>query len=161
MNFWKIRNKMLIRTHLSITIFFILLFISRVEHQFVFVAVALISTFIPDIDSKFSALGKKKSLRILQFFIRHRGFFHSFSFLILITLFFVLFFPVVALPFFLGYGLHLFADSFTITGIRPFYPYKKKSSGKIRTGGKSETIVFLAFIVIDLGLFGVWILSVF
>ena len=152
---------MLIRTHLSITLFFILLFISSVEHQFVFVVVALISTFIPDIDSKFSAFGKNKSLRVLQFFIRHRGLFHSFSFLIIITLFFALFFPIVALPFFLGYGLHLFADSFTITGIRPFYPCKKKSKGKIRTGGKSETIVFLAFFIIDLGLLGIRVFEVF
>jgi inner membrane protein len=152
---------MLIRTHLSITLFFILLFISSVEHQFVFVVVALISTFIPDIDSKFSVLGKKKSVRILQFFIKHRGLFHSFSFLIIITLFFVLFFPILALPFFLGYGLHLFADSFTIMGIRPFYPYRKKTLGKIKTGGKSETIIFVAFFIINLGLLGIRIFEVF
>lgn len=152
---------MLIRTHLSITLFFILLFISQVQSKFVFVVVALISTFIPDIDSKFSAFGRKKLLRVFQFFIRHRGLFHSFSFLIIITLFFALFFPIVALPFFLGYGLHLFADSFNVMGIKPFYPYKKKSSGRIKTGGKSETIVFLAFFIIDLGLLGVRIFEAF
>lgn len=54
---------------------------------------------------------------------------------LVITLFFALFFPVISLPFFLGYSLHLFADSFTIQGIKPFYPIKKVSSWKIKTGG--------------------------
>ncbi len=143
---------MLIRTHLSITLFFILLLISSVEHKLVFVMVALVSTFIPDIDSRFSTLGKKKTLRILQFFIKHRGILHSFTFLFVLTLFFVLFFPVIALGFFLGYGLHLLADSFTVEGIRSFYPYKKKSLGRIRTGGKSETSILVFFVIADLGL---------
>jgi len=140
---------MLARTHLLITLFFVLLFISNVEHKISFVVMALIATFIPDVDSKFSAIGKYKILRAFQFFVKHRDIIHSFSFLIFITLFFILFFPVIALPFFLGYGLHLFADSFTVTGIKPFYPFKKKSSWKIRTGGKTETIVFLCFLFFD------------
>lgn len=143
---------MLIRTHLSITLFFVLLVISSIEHKLAFVLVALIATFIPDVDSQFSSLGKKKTFRILQFFIKHRGMLHSFSFLFMLSLFFVLFFPIIALGFFLGYGLHLLADSFTIKGITPFYPYKKKSSGRIRTGGKSETSIFVFFVLADLWL---------
>jgi len=76
-----------------------LLFISVVEYKFAFVLVALLATFIPDADSKFSTLGKRKSLRVLQFFIKHRGVMHSFGFLILITLFLVLFFPIISLGF--------------------------------------------------------------
>jgi len=37
-----------------------LLFISVVEYKFAFVLVALLATFIPDADSKFSTLGKEK-----------------------------------------------------------------------------------------------------
>ena len=144
---------MLIKTHLAITIFFILLFINSVEHKFVFVVVALLATYLPDIDSRYSTLGRKKINRILQWFTKHRGMFHSFSFLLTITLFLVLFFPVVAFGFFLGYGLHLFADSFTPNGIRPFYPCKSKSCGKIRTGGRVETILFGVFIIFDVALF--------
>ena len=144
---------MLIRTHLLITLFFVMVFFESVEHKFIFLIVAVLATYIPDIDSKFSKIGNRKILRILQFFIKHRGMIHSFSFLLLITLFFVLFFPILAFGFFLGYGLHLLADSFTITGITPFYPYKKKISGKVRTGGKSETSVLVLFIVADLVLF--------
>jgi len=143
---------MLIRTHLSITLFFVLLFISVVEYKFAFVLVALLATFILDVDSKFSTLGKRKSFRILQFFIKHRGIMHSFSFLILVTLFLVLFFPIISLGFFLGYGTHLLADSFTIQGVRLFYPLKKKTYGRIRTGKRTETIVFVVFLIGNLWL---------
>ena len=129
--------------------FFILLFISYVENQVVFVLVVLISTFIPDIDSKYSTLGKKRTFRILQFFTKHRGVIHSFTFVFLITFLFVLFFSILALPFFLGYSIHLFTDSFTVHGITPFYPFKMKYRGKISTGGKVETSIFVVFVVLD------------
>jgi len=141
---------MLIKTHLLITLFFVLLFLSAVEQKLIFVVVALIATFIPDVDSRFSTFGRPKIARLLQFFTRHRGITHSFTFLFLITFFLVLFFPVIALPFFLGYGLHLFADSFTVDGITPFHPFRKKSKGRIRTGGKSEVGVLVFFIIADL-----------
>ena len=140
---------MLIKTHLSITLFFVLIFLSKIEHKFWFVTIALIATFIPDIDSRYSALGRKKINRVLQFFTKHRGIIHSFTFLILITLVLLRFVPVLALGFFLGYGLHLLADSFTKDGITPFYPWKKKSCGIIKTGGKLETGILIGFSVVD------------
>jgi len=141
---------MLLRTHLIIVLFFILLLISYVEDKVVFVLVALFSTILPDVDSRFSMIGQKKIARILLFFTKHRGAVHSYTILLIITLFFVLFVPVLALPFFLGYGIHLFADSLTINGIRPFYPLKKDIHGKIRTGGKTETIFFFIFAILDI-----------
>jgi inner membrane protein len=142
---------MLIKTHFAITIFGILLLITAVEHKIVFVIMALIATFIPDIDSRFSVMGRKKLNRILQFFTKHRGFFHSFTFLVLITLIFLSVFPVAALGFFVGYGLHLIADSFTSYGITPFAPFsKKKSSGFMVSGKKFENFVFISFILFDI-----------
>ena len=141
---------MLVRTHLAVTLMAILFLIDKVEAQYTFVVVALVATFIPDIDTAYSKLGHHKIFRPLQFFVRHRGFIHSFTFLLLIVLAFVLFWPVGALGFFLGYGLHLFLDTFSIQGIRPFYPYSKTSSGKIKTGGKVEVGLFLVFVLIDL-----------
>ena len=152
---------MLIKTHLAIIVFFILLLIPSVENKFVFVSIALIATFIPDIDSRFSKLGQRKIFRPLQFFIKHRGILHSFIFLLLITSFFVLFLPVVAFPLFLGYGIHLLADSFSREGIKPFYPFKKTSSGSLRTGGKVETSIFVVFILADLFLLVFGIFSMF
>lgn len=144
---------MLFKTHIVISIFFILLFILSVEHKIAFVLTALLATLIPDVDSRFSIIGRKKVFRILQFFVKHRGIFHSFSFLSVITLFFVLFLPVLAFPFFLGYGLHLLIDSFSVKGIMPFYPYRKTLSGRIRDGGKAEVLIFVLFIFLDIVIF--------
>ncbi len=143
---------MLLRTHITITIFGILILLNSVSNKFVFVVVAILATYIPDIDSRYSKIGRKRINRVLQFFTKHRGITHSFVFLILITLGILLFSNVVALGFFLGYGLHLFADSFTKEGIKPFYPFfpKIKSSGKVSTGGKVEIIVFVCFLILDL-----------
>ncbi|MBU2104295.1 MAG: metal-dependent hydrolase [Nanoarchaeota archaeon] len=152
---------MLIRTHLLTTLFFVLLFFSSTNNQIIFVVVAFMSTLMPDIDTKFSVVGRKKIFRLLQFFVRHRGVLHSFTFLILVTLFFASFIPVFAFPFFLGYGLHLLADSFTLEGICPFYPLSKRVFGKIKTGGKSEVIVFVGFLVGDFALILIKILSLF
>ncbi len=146
---------MLLRTHLAITFFGILILISSVQNKFIFIIVAILSTYIPDIDSRYSKIGRKRINRILQFFTRHRGITHSFIFLVLVTLGILLFSNAAALGFFLGYGLHLFADSFTRDGIKSFYPFfsKFKSSGKVSTGGKVEIIIFMIFIILDLILF--------
>ena len=140
---------MLIKTHLSITLFFVLIFLSKVEHKFWFVTIALIATCIPDVDSRYSFLGKKKINRILQFFTKHRGIIHSFTFLTLVTLILLRFVPVLALGFFLGYSSHLLVDSFTKQGIVPFYPWKAKSHGFVRTGGKLELGILISFVIVD------------
>ena len=150
---------MLTKTHVAISVFFILVLLGHVNNQVVFVSVALIATLLPDVDSKFSFMGRRKTFRVFQWFVKHRGIIHSFTFLLLFTLFFVLFLPVVALPFFLGYGLHLLSDSFTVEGIKPFYPYEKTSSWKIRTGGKTEMGVFVIFVLADLFLLLVMIFN--
>jgi len=147
---------MLIRTHLAITLFFVLLLITSVTSlsgKIIFVIVALIATFIPDVDSRFSTVGRRKIARVLQWFTKHRGITHSFTFLLAITLILVLFFPVISLGFFLGYGLHLLSDAFTIDGIRPLYPLKRKTKGSLRTGGKIEVSLLAIFIVLDILMF--------
>ena len=140
---------MMTRTHLAIVAFAILVLIGYVENKLVFVTIALIATLIPDIDTEFSSLGKKRIFRSLQWFVKHRGLIHSFTFLILITILFTLFIPFLAFGFCVGYSLHLFADSFTIDGIQPFFPVKKKIAGKIRVGGIVEVSVFVFFVLAD------------
>ena len=141
---------MLLRTHLLITLFFGLLFFPFVNYPLLFMVVALVSTYIPDIDLKYPVGKKRFFLKPLQWMVSHRGFLHSFVFLLLITLGFVLFFPLFALPFFLGYASHLMADSFTVKGIRPFYPFSYSCKGKIKTGGISETNVIIFFMIANL-----------
>ncbi len=152
---------MLNKTHLVITIFFILVFLPLVTYKTSFVIVALIATLIPDFDSKFSSTGKHFLLRPFQFFLKHRDILHSFSFAILLTLFFVLFFPIFSFGFFVGYVSHLIADSFTIWGIKPFYPSKKIVSGKIQTGGKLESVLFGTFVIVDLSLLVAYLMKMF
>lgn len=146
---------MLLKTHLAISLFGILLLFNSVQSKFVFVVVAVLATYIPDVDSRYSKVGRKKINRVLQFFTRHRGVTHSFVFLILITFGILFFSNAAALGFFLGYGLHLFSDSFTHDGIKPFYPFfpKVKSLGKISTGGKIEILILFIFVVLDFVLF--------
>lgn len=140
---------MLFRTHIAIAIFFILLFLSKVEHKISFVLVLFAAAILPDIDTRFSKIGKKKILRFLQFFVKHRGILHSFLFLILITSVFALFIPIVSLPFFLGYSSHLIADSFTVEGITPFYPIKKKVFGGIKSGSRAEILFLIIVVLLD------------
>lgn len=149
---------MLIKTHLAITGFFALLLFPFVEDKLVFLSIAFISTYLPDIDSRFSSLGHRFFSRILQFFTNHRGLIHSFSFLFLATIFFVLFFPVLSLGFFTGYASHLFADSFTRDGIQPFYPSKKILKGFLVTGSIFEKGIFVIFFILDILL--LWLISV-
>jgi len=141
---------MMIKTHLTVIIFFILLLLSHVEYSILFAGIALITTFIPDLDSRFSKLGNKKVFRPVQFFVKHRGILHSFTLLLVLTLVFAFFVPVIALPFFLGYGMHIFLDSFTADGVAPFYPYKKRVYGSIKSGSTAENFIFVSFIVVDL-----------
>ncbi len=144
---------MMLRTHWAIVVLVILLFVEHVNNQLFFIFIVLIATMIPDIDSGFSTLGKFKGFRFLQFFVKHRGVIHSFTFCIFISLILAAFWPIASFGFFLGYGVHLFVDSFTPEGIKPFWPYKKKSSWRLRTGSLLETGLFLIFVLLDILLF--------
>ena len=141
---------MLLRTHIAITILAVLLFLSSFEHKIFLVFFALLGTALPDVDSKFSFLGRKLPSRIIQIFTKHRGILHSFTFLMIITLVLIFIFPIAAFPLFLGYSLHLFLDSFTIEGIFPFYPWKKNVCGSIKTGKIVDTSMFIFFGIVDL-----------
>lgn len=143
---------MMFRTHLALGILAILLFLPKVDFQFTFIIVALIATLLPDIDQEYSKMGHKKVFRPLQFFVRHRGMMHSFTICFLVSLV-LAYFPFTvqwALPFFLGYGVHLFADAFTLEGIRPFWPYSGVSKGFLKTGSYTETSLFVVFVLLDL-----------
>jgi inner membrane protein len=144
---------MLIRTHLAITVFGILVFLdnfSSVESKIIFILFALAATYIPDVDHKNSKLGKYWIFRPFQWFVKHRNFVHSLLFMLLIGFGIFIFSKVAAYGFLLGYGLHLIADCFTVSGIRMFWPLKFKFRGFVRTNGIFEWIVFGLFFVLDL-----------
>jgi len=137
-------------THLAIGLAVALQFFPHVNNKLFFIPLILFFSLLPDIDSGFSSIGKKWYAKAAQAISPHRGFFHSYTFTILFAVILAFFLPVLALPFFLGYSFHLFADSFTPFGIRPFWPLKVKSVGKVNTGGKVEIAIFWVFVIIDM-----------
>ncbi len=141
---------MFFRTHIMITLFFFLLFFQYISNPIVFLVVSIFATAIPDIDNRFSKIGHYKISRIFNFFVRHRGITHSFTFLTVISLLIFLFFKDIFFAFILGYSLHLLADGFTLSGIRPFYPLKWKIKGRLKTGGFTEIFIFVALFLINL-----------
>jgi membrane-bound metal-dependent hydrolase YbcI (DUF457 family) len=140
---------MMFKTHLAIGVFAVVLFFPIVNHPLIFVPVVLIASILPDIDSGFSTLGRKGIFRPLQMMTKHRGLFHSFTFAIIVALALAFYFPIFAFSFFLGYALHLLADSWTIDGIKPFWPMKAVLKGHVKTGGVIEETVFIVFGILD------------
>ena len=149
---------MMLRTHITIVILAILLFVSHVKYQILFIIVALTATILPDIDCMYSTVGKSKIFRPLQFFIKHRSIIHSFTIAIILSFILAFLIPVIALPFFLGYSLHVFVDAFTKEGVMPFWPWKKTSFGFLKTGGRIESSIFMVFAVIDVIVFFIKVL---
>ncbi|MFH1710801.1 MAG: metal-dependent hydrolase [Nanoarchaeota archaeon] len=144
---------MMLKTHLVLSLLVVIMFFSHISNKAVFIAVILFATIIPDIDTGFSTAGKNIFFKPLQFFVKHRGIFHSFTFCIIASFIIAYFWPILALPFFLGYGFHLILDSFTKAGIMPFWPWRKTSSWRVTTGSRVETSLFIILIVIDLLMF--------
>ncbi|MBS3091349.1 metal-dependent hydrolase [Candidatus Pacearchaeota archaeon] len=146
------------KTHLAIGVFLLALFLPHVNYEFIFLPVILIASILPDIDSAFSTVGKNRIFRFLQWVTKHRGVIHSFTLCLIISVIFAIIYPPLAFPFFLGYGIHLFVDSFTVDGIRPFWPWGATVNGKVRTGGSIEYLIFVIFCVIDVAMIINWFL---
>ena len=142
---------MLIKTHIAASVFVVLLLWESITGKIAFTILLLFSTLLPDIDSSASYISRKiKPLnKIFNFLTKHRGILHSMTFCIILTVIFASFNQKLALPFFLGYSLHLAADSFTIAGIKPFWPSTKVIKGFVRTGGLTERIIFVIFLILD------------
>ncbi len=139
---------MLKKTHLAIGLAVGLYFLPYVNSKFIFLPVIIIASLLPDIDSGFSGIGKNPVFKPTQWMVKHRGVLHSYTVCILISFVFAFYIPVLALPFFLGYAFHLFADSFTVNGIKPFWPLKFVSKGIVRTGGKVEQSILVVTLIV-------------
>jgi membrane-bound metal-dependent hydrolase YbcI (DUF457 family) len=148
---------MMLKTHLAIGVAGALFLVPHVNNKILFLVFVLLATVAPDIDMAHSYAGRKWYFRPLQLFSVHRGFFHSFTFCFLLGLILAFFAPILALPVFYAYGLHLLSDSFTLEGIRPFWPFRDEIKGKIHVGGAVEETVFVLFcvfgVVLLVGLF--------
>ena len=140
---------MIWRTHLAVGIGAALYFLPRVTHKFSFLIFVIFATMLPDIDKGNSKFGNHAVFRPFQTVLKHRGILHTYTFCIFVSLILAFFYPVFALPFFVGYSMHLLLDSFTVDGIQPFWPIKRKSDGLVHSGGAVDTAIFGTVIVMD------------
>ena len=141
---------MLFKTHIAIGVFAAILFIPLVSNPWSFVLITLIASVIPDVDTAFSKVGRNMPAKVVQIFTTHRGMVHSLTICVLLSLIISVFVPILAFGFFVGYSLHLLADSFSKMGVTPFWPYSRVAKGMLPVGGVVEKGIFFTFVVIDL-----------
>ncbi len=115
--------------------------------QLVFFFVLLLGSLLPDIDEQRSRINQWSGLigKVIAFFAKHRGFFHSLLFFVLsfvLVDFFWNFYYATAL--FLGYLAHLIGDGITRRGVYVFYPFSAfKLKGPLKVGGVMEIMAWL------------------
>lgn len=147
---------MMLKTHLAIGIFIMLVFLPFVTYKIPFILIGVFACVLPDFDTRFSKFGRNPIARIMQLFTTHRGAVHSITVCTIFSLILAVFIPMFCFGFFLGYSSHLLADSFTEMGIMAFWPSKKLvSKGFVKTGKTFEKLLFWGFA------FGSVLLSIF
>jgi inner membrane protein len=148
---------MLFRTHLTFSVFVYLL-ITRyfnIGSPALFLIFLILATFFVDIDSRKSKMGRHWYFRPLQWFIKHRGAFHSLLFAFLLSLIISGIYQWAGIGFFVGYLSHLFLDLLTKQGVRIFWPFWNGRIGLgIRSGGIFEEIFFVLLLLCDIFIVG-------
>lgn len=151
----------MLRTHAAFGFLIGLLSLNylNVPNVYIYMALIFIAATIPDIDKSDSKIGKR--VHTLSWFIEktfgHRNLFHSIFPLVAIFLIFFYFlgWNVVGIALLIGYGSHLFIDSFTYMGIGLFHPvHKKRITGFIKTGGIIEHLLFFLLLFVNIILIG-------
>lgn len=147
---------MMFKTHLAFSLFIALLLIKflNIKNQILFLIILLFFAIFPDIDEKTSKISKKiKFLSYpINFIFRHRGFFHSIYFpVILFLLFYLINEKILGIAILTGYLSHLFLDSLTKSGIKAFKPFLKlRFYGFFKVGKFFDYFLFLVFLILDI-----------
>ena len=122
-----------------------------------------LGALFPDFDVRIWGTGDYARFRRNTLW-KHRGLFHTLIFPFILYLFLVLFVIymhyslmeytfAVFIPFLIGDLVHLFLDSFTVSGIQPFMPfsYKRVKLGtKIHTGDIFDHMIGVGFFIATL-----------
>lgn len=103
------------RTHTAIGIAVAIPVIKYLDLSYISMAGAIVGSVAPDWD--------------LYLGIKHRTITHSLLFLLISSILVGIFNIDMAILWFIAYGLHLIADSFTKMGVPFFYPFIKKRYG--------------------------------
>ena len=116
------------------------------------------ASLLPDIDHPKSHLGKSVLSKIIRITATHRGWTHSLFGMIVFCSLFTLILHLIkldlsyAVPFALGYLSHLISDSLNPTGVRWFWPSKRKVGIRLITTGSKREILFRYLLVVVLGM---------
>jgi endonuclease YncB( thermonuclease family) len=123
---------------------------------------AAAASLLPDADHPRSWLGRRlgSTSEYLNRRFGHRGFLHSLTALMLITvvlgapLWPITGSPATAVAVFVGFGSHLFADTMTLGGVRLFWPHRGiavfpgRDEYRVVTGSGSETVFLVVVLVL-------------
>ncbi len=125
-------------THLAFSLFLGLLVL---PDRPLLIAAFLLGSFVPDIDTATSFLGKR--IRAIGWLFLHRGIFHSLVMLVMLSAIVFVFSNEAGIAFGLGFAGHLALDSLNPAGVRWLFPMKSRLRGFVVTGGIGEGLVFL------------------
>lgn len=145
---------MLFLTHLLLGVLIALVagdFISGGSYL-VFFLLVLLGSLLPDIDESRSKMVRLSGVvgMAVSFFSKHRGFFHSLAFVVLVTLISRLFLGYYyAWALFLGLVGHLLADAATRKGVNLFYPFfDLKMKGWVKVSSWEETMIQVLLVLL-------------
>lgn len=119
------------------------------ESSLIYYAAICFAALLPDIDHAGSTINRIFTItKIVPWFFKHRGFFHSIWPAIILSALAWQFSNDAATGLAIGYLSHLVSDSITQAGVNWLYPLLKfQIKGPVRTGGFVETIVCLGLII--------------
>ncbi|MBI2151992.1 metal-dependent hydrolase [Candidatus Woesearchaeota archaeon] len=149
---------MLFYTHLSLgALFFVILYkINPALADWKILPFIFLGSILADIDHTNSKINQWSGPigKIIVFFARHRGFFHSIFFGgIIFYLAYLAGYWTFGLGLILGHLAHLIGDGLTPLGIHPFYPFSRYNlRGPIRTDSWTEKIFLVILVTVILGL---------
>ena len=136
---------MLFRTHLLFSLLIGTLVFQYFDfNPYLFVALVVIGGMIPDIDKGSSKINNMlKVTKPISFVTRHRGFFHSLLFGVLIAAIVISYFNKPAgIALLIGFLSHILIDGLNHAGVNLIHPLQKLHiSGPIETGSLSEHII--------------------
>ncbi|MBI4980031.1 metal-dependent hydrolase [Candidatus Woesearchaeota archaeon] len=144
---------MLFLTHLLLgLISFLLVKEELVGNQLIILLLILLGSILPDIDEENSRINKWGRIlgKVIAFFSKHRGMFHSLLFAVLLSAILGYVWSwYYGIALFIGYLSHLIGDALTPMGIQVFYPFLKfRIKGPIKTGGWMEWVVRIILVVL-------------
>jgi inner membrane protein len=122
-----------------------------ISNQILFIALFLLFSLIPDIDKVGSKVSEKAKLVswLINFFVGHRGLFHSLWLPIILYMLLFMMRMDIAIAASFGYLSHLILDCFTVSGIKLLWPLQKKVRGFLKSGGLTEYFIFVLLVIVD------------